>query len=236
KVAAIVWGLNPLVALFAVGGGHNDVLMLLFSTLGIYLILRARQGLGGAVMIAAAAIKLTGALLVPFALASRPSRSEAGRARRRTLVGVAIATTAIATGSYLCFGGGLLNLPDTLQRVQSSGRLQSVPGILLTVLGQCERRWLAVRLDALLAVVFCVWLLSRVWRGRIDWLDGAGWATTALLVSAGALLPWYVCWLIPICALTRDRRLREAAVWMTGIGVTIGVAGLMPHGLSMLRP
>ncbi len=46
-----------------------------------------------------------------------------------------------------------------------------------------------------------VWLLRRVWRGQMDWIDGAGWATAAMLVAASSLLPWYVAWLLPLAAL-----------------------------------
>lgn len=234
KTVVIVWGLNPLVALFAVGGGHNDVLMLLLSTLGIYMLLRARHGLAGAAIVTAAAIKLTGVLVLPFALASHQPGRNGALARRRTLLGVAAAGAVIAPASYLCFGDWLQGLLGTLQRVQTPGRLQSVPGILFEVFAQREPDWLTVRLDVLLVIV-CVWLLARVWDRRLDWLDGAGWATAALLLLAGALLPWYVCWLLPLCALTHDRRLRHAALWMTGIGVAIGAAGFLPGGLPILR-
>ena len=32
--------------------------------------------------------------------------------------------------------------------------------------------------------VVAAWLLRRVWRGELDWIDAAGWATVALLVTA----------------------------------------------------
>jgi hypothetical protein len=59
-----------------------------------------------------------------------------------------------------------------------------------------------------------------VWRGDLDWITGAGWATAALLVTAGLLLPWYVGWLVPFAALSADRRLAATAVVLTGVGLT----------------
>ena len=59
-----------------------------------------------------------------------------------------------------------------------------------------------------------------MWKGELDWIVGAGWATVALLVSAGLLLPWYVAWLVPLAALTSDRRLRAVTILLTGIGLT----------------
>jgi hypothetical protein len=55
----------------------------------------------------------------------------------------------------------------------------------------------------------------------MDWIVGAGWATVALLVTTGFLVPWYVAWLLPLAALfSGDRRLLAAAVFLTGIGLT----------------
>jgi len=65
-----------------------------------------------------------------------------------------------------------------------------------------------------------VWLVRRVWMGELDWITGAGWATFALLITAGLLLPWYVSWLIPLAALSTDRRLTTTAILMTGLGLT----------------
>ena len=45
----------------------------------------------------------------------------------------------------------------------------------------------------------------------MDWIDGAGWATVAMLVAASSLLPWYVAWLLPLAALASDRRLVRTA-------------------------
>jgi hypothetical protein len=56
--------------------------------------------------------------------------------------------------------------------------------------------------------------------GELDWITGAGWATVALLITTGLLLPWYVAWLLPLAALSNDRRLWLAAIVMTGLGLT----------------
>ena len=41
-----------------------------------------------------------------------------------------------------------------------------------------------------------------------------------LLLTTGFLVPWYVAWLIPLAALSRDRRLLAATIALTGIGLT----------------
>ena len=57
--------------------------MLALLVAGIYVLLRQREGTGGAMIIAATAIKLTAGMLLPFAIAASAGRRVAtsGRAR-----------------------------------------------------------------------------------------------------------------------------------------------------------
>jgi hypothetical protein len=41
-----------------------------------------------------------------------------------------------------------------------------------------------------------------------------------MLITAGLLVPWYVAWLVPLAALSRDRRLLAVTVALTGLGLT----------------
>ena len=68
KAAALV-GLNPLIIVYGVGGGHNDLLMLVPLVAGVVLLLQRRGRLGAASIVVGAGIKMTGGLLLPFALA-----------------------------------------------------------------------------------------------------------------------------------------------------------------------
>ena len=69
KAAALV-GLNPLLVIYGVGGGHNDLLMLLALVGAVYAILLYRERLGGGLTVLALGIKLTAGLLLPFAIAA----------------------------------------------------------------------------------------------------------------------------------------------------------------------
>jgi hypothetical protein len=113
-----------------------------------------------------------------------------------------------------------LHLFSTLQGIQSHGGKPSIRGWILTALG--FQSWIGpvgIVLDvAFVAAV--ARLVIRVWRGRLDWITAAGWATVWMLVTAGFLLPWYVAWLIPLVALSRDRRLLMASVALTAICLT----------------
>ena len=218
KAAALV-GLNPVIVLFGVGGGHNDLLMLAILAAGLYVMLREREVSSGVLMVTATAVKLTAGLLLPFALAARGS--QAGQSeRRRLLIGAAAAGVAIVGLAYAFFGAGPLQMVGTLQGIQGEGGQQSILGFPAEALGVPG---LIGPADTLLTVAFLLtvaWLVRRVWRGELDWIAGAGWATVVLLLTTGFLVPWYVAWLIPLAALSRDRRLLFAAIALTGIGMT----------------
>jgi hypothetical protein len=232
--AIALFGLNPLVTLYGVGGGHNDLLMLLFTTAAVYFVLMRRDVAGGASVIIGAAIKLTGGLLLPFVLADRANREDLGRRRKRFLVGAAVATVVLAIPSFIVFGSGLLKMPSTLQRVQGEGQWQSIPGFFINLAGINETHLITTAFGLIFAGV-CLWLLRRVWQGRMDWIEGAAWATVALLATAGSLLPWYVAWLVPLVGLTTSRRLWTAAMWMSGVATVMTVVTYLPHGIPFLN-
>ncbi|MBV8988505.1 MAG: polyprenol phosphomannose-dependent alpha 1,6 mannosyltransferase MptB [Solirubrobacterales bacterium] len=219
KAVAVV-GLNPVIVVFAVGGGHNDLLMLAILLTGVYVLLRQKERTSGALIVAASAVKLTAGLVLPFALAQSGSRREGRRGRRAVLTGVGLAVGVAGVFSFAAFGTGPLHLLDTLPDIQNHGGSNSIPGLLLALLGlQALSGAVGLMLDA--GFVIClVWLVRRVWMGELDWITGAGWATVALLITAGSLVPWYVGWLVPLAALSNDRRLLATAIGMTGLGLT----------------
>jgi alpha-1,6-mannosyltransferase len=216
--AAVLVGLNPVIVLYGVGGGHNDLMMLAILAAGLYVLLQQRERRGGALIVAATAVKLTAGLLLPFALAGRACGGDAGR--RRLVFGAALGAVAVAALAFAFFGTAPLHLPATLQGIQSEGGPHSMVGFVLAAVGVDPiPKALSVGLT-LIFLAIVAWLLRRVWIGEMDWIVGAGWATVALLVTTGFLVPWYVAWLLPLAALTSDRRLLTAAVILTGIGLT----------------
>lgn len=217
--AAVLVGLNPVIVLYGVGGGHNDLMMLAILAAGLYLLLqKRRERRGGALIVVATAVKLTAGLMLPFALAGR-CRGE-GAARIRLLVGAAFGAVAVAALAFAFFGTAPLQLPSILEGIQSEGGPHSMVGFVLAAVGvDPVPRALSVGLT-LVFLAIVAWLLRKVWIGEIDWIVGAGWATVALLVTTGFLVPWYVAWLLPLAALSNDRRLLGAAIVLTGIGLT----------------
>jgi hypothetical protein len=222
-------GLNPLLVVYGVGGGHNDLLMLLALTASLSMLLSRRPAAGGALSILAIGIKLTGGLLLPFALADGGGRRRVA-GRRDLLLGCLAGLALIVALSLAFFGAGSLHLFSTVSQAQSEGDWLSISGAIREKLG-LETIGLVVG-DVLVAgfLLVCVRLLAGVWRGAIDWIDAAGWATVAMLVASSSLLPWYVGWTLPLAALARDRRLRLMAVGMTGVVQGIELLGYIPHG------
>jgi hypothetical protein len=228
-----LFGLNPLVVVYGVGGGHNDLLMLLALSAALWSLLARRERTSGAMIAVATGIKLTAGVFLPFALAAQ--RGASGTRHRRELVlGFGVAVTAIAVAAVLAFGSGPLHLPATLQQTQAAGGEDSIPGFISTRLGLGGLGHITGYVLGVTFIAVTAWLLRRVWRGQLDWIDGAAWATLAMLVCASSLLPWYVAWLMPLVGLCSDRRLWRWALIFTGVVLGIQLLGYIPHGKSLL--
>jgi alpha-1,6-mannosyltransferase len=230
KAIALV-GLNPLLVIYGVGGGHNDLLMLLAMVGGVYAILASREGLGGALSMLAVGVKLTAGLVLPFALVAGGRSGLSRGGRRRLALGAGVGLAALAALSISVFGSGSFDMLGSVIKSQSEGGWLSIPGVISTRLGLPTFGHIAAfALAGGFALTLC-WLLRRVWRGEADWIDGAGWAMLAMLVASSSLLPWYVAWLLPLAALGRDRRLATTAILFTGVVQVITLLGYIPHGL-----
>ncbi|HEV7461445.1 MAG TPA: glycosyltransferase 87 family protein [Solirubrobacteraceae bacterium] len=212
--AALLVGLNPLIVLYAVGGAHNDLLMMLLAVAGVVLLTEPavpRPALGGAALAAATAVKASAALLVPFALLGTR-----GEPRWRALAGMLAAAAVVLLAALVAFGVDALNLVDVLGTEQQRRALNSVPRAVSRALGsgglsEGVRAGFGVAFGAV-AIALLIWV-----RRGADWVTAAGWATLALLLSTAWLLPWYGAWLMPLAALSGDRRLRFAAVAFTAV-------------------
>jgi hypothetical protein len=206
--AAAFVALNPLVLVHVVGGGHNDGLMVALALTGILALLTARPLGAGVALVAALAVKAAAASYVPFALLG-----SGGRSRLRLLSGLLGAGLLIGALSLLVFGpeiGSAISVAGDNQEM--IGRW-SVPGTLSRILdaGVDPIRYLLAGLFGLWLAAMGVWVL----RGA-DWIRAAGWAMIGLLVATAWLVPWYLIWVLPLAAVSRDRLLIAATVALTG--------------------
>ncbi|HEY8501605.1 MAG TPA: glycosyltransferase family 87 protein [Solirubrobacterales bacterium] len=204
RAAAFV-ALNPLVLVHVVGGAHNDGLTTLLATAAVAAILSARELAGGATLLTAVATKLSAAFLAPFALL--------GTARKgRLAAGALVTALTICVAAYFAFGWDWLHGFGLAGENQDRTSHMSIPITFarLTGLGADGVRLAA----ALLYAAFVAYLLAWTWRGG-DWVRAAGWAGLGLLLATSWLLPWYLLWLLPLAAISRDRPLQLLVIALT---------------------
>ncbi|HLI60600.1 MAG TPA: glycosyltransferase family 87 protein [Solirubrobacteraceae bacterium] len=222
--ATLFMGLNPVLVIYAVGGSHNDMLMMAALCWSIAALVAHRARTAGGLLVTAVGIKLTAGVMLPFALAAR--RGPAGRTRLgghqwRLLAGAVLVLLGLGVLSTILFGSGPLHLLSTLETIQADGGKQSVPGFIYWGLGFGHHlpHGIVLGLQAV-CVGTVIWLIVAVRKHRIDWITATGWACVVLVVTSTYLLPWYVVWLLPFAALSDSRALRVTAVVLTGIGMT----------------
>lgn len=206
--AALFVGLNPLWLAWALGGAHNDLLMMLLLMVGAYLVVAERERLGAAAIVAASVgIKATAGLVLPFVFVASPRRGA-------VVAGAAIAGVAIALLALAAMGFDFLGYAAALGAQAEHMSSQSVPqalGHLLGLGGITGGLRLAMSLAFVVAVAL---LLASAWRRR-RWIEPAGWAMVALLLTSSSLHPWYIVGLAPLAAVGDSRALRVATVVMT---------------------
>src|SRR4051812_17249764 len=203
--AAMLVGLNPLVLVWAVGGAHNDLLVVAAVTGGVWLAIAGRDRLGGAALAAAAGLKVSAGVMLPFLVAGARGR------RREPVLGALGAGAAALVVTLAVFGtgaGGMLRAQVDQQNLVATASVPNQLGRLLGLGGTTN----GIRVLALaLFVAALAALLVNTWRGRLGWIAAGGFATLALLATSAWLMAWYATWVLPLAALGRDRRLGAGA-------------------------
>ena len=202
-----LYGLNPAVLIYTVGGFHNDAIMMLVVMGAAALMVAGREPAGAVAGSLAVAVKSSAGLVIPFLILG-------ARERTRTLR-VALATGAgVLAVSLLAFGGEALDFINVLGEQQTLDSPTSVPAQLGALLGWSGSPTPVRVVASTLGVAGIAFCALRTWRGA-DWIESAAWATLVLLVTSSWLLAWYIVWLVPLAALARGRALAGAAIAMT---------------------
>lgn len=219
--AAMLVGLNPVLLFYAVFGSHNDLEATLLIALGLLLAIGQREGRSAAALVAAAAVKLTAGIALPFVVLG-------ARHRWPMLRAVLIAGAAAGLGTLAVFGPHVL---DQIQRISSDASYNIAytgPDRVAALLGTAITP--ALRTACLMAAgVVTLIGLWRVLHGG-DWLTAAGWATLALMVALASAGPWYLVWVLPFAALARGRALRLTTLALTAylLAVHLPLLGGVP--------
>ena len=217
RAPAVLVGLSPLVLAHVVSAAHNEALVMLLVMAGVYAFVAARPLAAGAWSTAAAGIKASAALVVPYlALGSRPRTW-------RAIAGAVLAGLGLLAIGLIGFGTNVFEAFGLLSSNQGRSSKLSLPYVTSDLLGVSRD---AVR--AVFALAFAgvaAWTLWRTWRGA-DAIRMAGWATFAILLCSAWLVPWYLLWLLPLTALAGDRRLTWATLALSGWVLAIAIPGI----------
>jgi hypothetical protein len=167
----------------------------------------------GAAFVTAAAIKASGAVLIPVVLAGL---LRSPRRLLQVLIGMVLASVVVGASSLLAFG---LHIPDlsTQSRLVTNVSVPNLIGLALGQGGETHTLHLLLSAVLLLSVFLCC---VQAYRRRSS-ITASGWASVTLLVTLSWVLPWYVLWVLPLAALSSSRRLRIAAL---GLGVYFIIA------------
>jgi hypothetical protein len=239
KAAAVFVGLNPVLLELAVGGAHNDTLVLLALAGALALAAgTAEAGCAGgaagatgaaggatgvphlrataAVLAAGVGVKASAGLVLPFVVLAPAAWRERGRVAASALGALVL----LAIMAIVGFGTNAFGFLDALNEQQQIIATHSIPAetARLAGLSGVPGWWRDAFLVGLVLVLALT--LWRTARGA-DWRAMAGWATLALLLSTAWLLPWYAIWALPLAALADSRRLRAATLAFCAYAILI---------------
>jgi hypothetical protein len=219
-------GLNPVLLVLAVGGAHNDTLVLLSLAGGLLLSAgvrerprarpRERPRAAAVALAAGVGVKLTAGLVLPFLVLGQPR----GRERAGVALAGALGLVAVAAIGVIGFGPHALGFLGAVGEQQQLVATHSIPAETARLFGLngtpgwWRHLWVAA------FVVVLAYALWRTARGS-DWRVAAGWTTIALLCSTAWLLPWYAVWPLPLAAVCGDRRLLAGTLVVCAYAILI---------------
>jgi hypothetical protein len=190
----------------------------------------------GAAFVTAAAIKASGAVLLPVVLAGL---ARTPRRMLQVVIGMVLAGVLAAAASLIAFG---LHIPDlsTQSRLVTNVSVPNLIGLAIGKGGETASLHTVLNAVLLVSVLLCC---VQAWRRR-ESVTASGWASVALLVTLSWVLPWYVLWVLPLAALSSSRRLRAAVLvlgvyfiiaWAPASGQLWNAIGFHPEKTSLGR-
>ncbi len=218
RYAAAFVGLNPVLLELAVGGAHNDTIVLAFLAGALVLTAGASPRFrGGALALAAGmGVKVTAGIVLPFLVLAPSNWRERIRVALAAMLGLAL----VACVGLIGFGSHALGFLNAVGEQQQLVAVHSIPAETARLVGlHGTPGWWRHCFVAAFALVL-TYSLWRTARGA-DWRVAAGWSTLALLLSTAWLLPWYAIWPLPLAAVGGNRRLRAATLVVCAYAILI---------------
>jgi hypothetical protein len=208
SLAVLTVGANPLLLVYGIGGGHNDLIMGLGLAAALYFAARNAAKASASSLVAAVAVKASAGLLLPFALLASVDR-------RRWLVTATMAALAAIALTLAVFGAHVLGPVVHLATRSYFVAPWSGPDALGHLLGTGASKGVRLICGGLAGGA----LLVALWRQQrgADWHGMAAWAALASLCAVPSLVPWYVVWALPMAALAGGRSARLGALALTAL-------------------
>lgn len=227
--AAAFVGLNPVLLELAVGGAHNDTIVLAFlaGALALTAGVSPRWRAGAVTLAAGVGVKVAAGVVLPFLVLAPAGWRQRGRVVVAAVCGLAL----VAVVGLIGFGSHVLGFLDAVGEQQQLVASHSVPAetARLVGLGGTPTWWRECFVAAFaLVLAYALWRTAR----GADWRVAAGWSMLALLLSTAWLLPWYAIWPLPLAALGGDRRLRVATLVVCAYALLIH----LPLAAPVLSP
>lgn len=227
KRAIVVVGLCPATLVHVVGGAHNEAIVMLIVMTGIALSLgalgTARAATGGFVATLAIGIKASAAVPLPFMLV-------AAKQKTRMLLAMVGAFVLTLFTALVAFGSEAVGAINLISSNQDRSSRYSIPhkivdglGELFAGLDRAAATDMVRGILMLLLAALVIWLLWRSFKQPETWIANAGWATLGVLLATAWLVPWYLLWLLPFAALSRDTKLIAASVVFAGYTMAIAI-------------
>jgi hypothetical protein len=190
----------------------------------------------GTAFVTAAAIKASGAVLIPVVLAGL---IKTPRRLLQVAIGMVLAGVLAAAASLIAFG---LHIPDlsTQSRLVTNVSVPNLIGLAIGKGGETASLHTVLNVVLVVSVLLCC---LQAWRRR-ESVTASGWASVALLVTLSWVLPWYVLWVLPLAALSSSRRLRSTVLvlgvyfiiaWAPASGQLWNAIGFHPEKTSLGR-
>lgn len=235
KVALMIVAVNPLVVIYSLASAKNDFLMIALTMFAVYLTVNdsgaggavsarggrwhvnAREAWSGALLVAAALVKVSAIVTLPFMVIAR---------RRSSIVVGALAALGLGLAvGYALFGVHGINLISGVSRDSALVSYDGFAREIAHMLGKPGVFPVDHTLLRGVLVLIGAYLLLRTWRGY-DWISASGWALLATAVTSTWLQPWYLIWPLPLATIARDRRLLYGTLLVQALFVVHQLAPL----------
>ncbi|HET6507468.1 MAG TPA: glycosyltransferase 87 family protein [Baekduia sp.] len=221
-------GLCPVTLIYGIGGLHNDGPSIV-ALLGATVLITRREStpkgdaIAGALVVAAAGLKPSFAVVVPLIVLG-------ARDRPAAFAGAAAAGAATLAVITLVFGGALpaLSIQDRLVTPLSLPNL----GGLGAGHGGADAGVRAAARD-LLAVVTLAGIVAVAYRRRLA-PAVIGLTLLAALLTVAWVMPWYLAWSLPFLALVPRARIMPVVVLLT-VWLAVGAAPQLPKVLHAVN-